>query len=129
MLRRLRHRRFALLRISMVLLLALGMTMQPVLAALGEGHELAAHGQSAMDHSGHTLPHDAADTPSEQGHAGDPLHALLHYAHCCGTTVGIAGAMLSLPMPAWRSGQPEAALIQRIAAAHPGNRLRPPISS
>lgn len=81
------HRRLQWLRLLAMGLFALGMALQPVLAAAGELHALA-HDPGG-DHA-HAL-HDAegeqerleADGPDGES---ETLHTLLHFAHCCGAT-------------------------------------------
>lgn len=81
------HRRLQWLRLLALGLFALGMALQPVLAAAGELHALA-HDPGG-DHA-HAL-HDAEgeqDRLADDGPEGESetLHTLLHFAHCCGAT-------------------------------------------
>lgn len=92
-----------LLRVLVLGLFALGLVLQPVMAAVGEMHELA-HDPSGMH--GHDVHADeidmelAASGEQDQGGA-KTLHVLLHFAHCCGATV----ALLTVfePIPAIRA--------------------------
>jgi hypothetical protein len=91
-------------------LLALGMALMPVVASVGEIHELAHEGSGSHPMATHGDHHDAADdshsepeadVAGEDGQGSDPLHALLHYAHCCGQqSVTGAGLMPVLAQPA-----------------------------
>lgn len=86
MLRRKRHRRpISLLRLCLLALLALGLVLQPLFAAVGELHEFAHDptGTHAILDGGDIAKGDAA---KDAGGKSDPsgLHLLLEYAHCCG---------------------------------------------
>ncbi len=93
MVRHKRHRRsISLLRLCLLALLSLGLVLQPLLAAVGELHELAHDptGTHAVLDGGDV----AKDGPAKDaGDKSDPssLHLLLEYAHCCG----------QMPLSAW----------------------------
>jgi hypothetical protein len=81
-----RHRN--LLHTALLVLVAFGMLLQPVLAALGDLHEVehavalhSDHGHS--HHDGHEVPEDEGEVP------GDPVgsHGLLH---ACGAAAPVA---------------------------------------
>jgi hypothetical protein len=81
-----RHRRLPLLHVLVLGLLALGLVLQPVIAAVGEIHELG-HDPSGMhshdphaDHL-HAVPTAAGGNDPD---GSETLHALLDFAHCCG---------------------------------------------
>ena len=92
-----------LLRVLVLALFALGLVLQPVLAAAGEMHELA-HDPSGT-HSD-ALKADSVDTEltaaGEQSESGtETLHVLLDWAHCCGATAAMLPALKLIPiMPA-----------------------------
>ena len=103
---RLRRRRWLpLLRVLVLGLFALGLVLQPVMAAVGEMHELAhdpsgshVHGQHADDLDAEL---DAGDEHDEDG--ARTLHVLLHFAHCCGATAALVQVLepvSSMPMDA-----------------------------
>jgi len=133
-----RYRFPFVLRIFVLGVLALGMALTPVLGSLGELHELA-HDPSGSHvpatHGDHHAPaadsHDvaAADTGAEDGQGTDPLHALLHFAHCCGQQ-SLTGSTLIplLAQPASSSAllMPDAQLMPKSAALAP---FRPPITT
>lgn len=88
-----RHRLPFVLRVIVLGLLALGMALMPVLASLGELHELAHDPSGSPGLATHGEHHaaasdshdfDEADADGAEGQGSDPLHALLHFAHCCG---------------------------------------------
>ena len=86
------RRRFRLvLRQLLVLGLACVMALQPVLATMGEIHELS-HGlvESHLHDADHASVADevVAQGERDDGAAG-ALHALHHFAHCCGHSVVI----------------------------------------
>ncbi len=77
-----RPTRLSLRMLALLVLLALGLVMQPLVTSLGELHGALAHGEgvSALhgDHVG--APHLDASRHAEP----DMAHALLHVVHCCG---------------------------------------------
>jgi hypothetical protein len=84
-----RRRRLPLLHLVVLGLFAMGLMLQPVLAAFGEVHGLAhdAGGLAQVLHAD-----DAANDRIATGESGEDaatLHALLHFAHCCGTAAAI----------------------------------------
>ncbi|MCB1569440.1 MAG: hypothetical protein KDI69_11570 [Xanthomonadales bacterium] len=87
------HRLF---RTALLVLLALCLVTQPVLAALGEMHERRVHPESATLHLDQVGSHadGAAHDESE-----DTLHLLLHFAHCCGQTTAVFAANIWTPAP------------------------------
>lgn len=126
--------RSSLPRLLLTLWLAFAVLLQPVLSALGEVHEAAAHAASGADlHPDHAQPHDDPhgvvpphDGPSEDGGV---LHVLLHVAHCCGYSMGLAiDASIA---PAMRIDA--ARLLPPVSVRRPGAHLtspfRPPISA
>jgi hypothetical protein len=68
------------------MVLAVSLLLRPVLSSIGEMHELA-HDPSGqhldIEHAAGATTHDAARERGE-GKSADTLHALLHFAHCCG---------------------------------------------
>ena len=81
------------LRLMALSLFALGMALQPVLAAAGELHALA-HDPGG-DHA-HAL-HDAEGEQDRlaadgAGSEAETLHTLLHFAHCCGAAAAAVPA-------------------------------------
>lgn len=67
-----------LLRLPALFLLVFAMLATPVLAAVGDLHEV---GHSEMTDAG---AHGVDDHDGDEEHAeGDLLHALMHAAHCC----------------------------------------------
>ncbi|QOY62661.1 hypothetical protein INQ40_12455 [Lysobacter sp. H21R4] len=87
----------------MLVLLGLGLVLQPVMAAVGEMHELA-HDPSGMH--GHDVHADDLDVELEASGEQDQggaktLHVLLHFAHCCGATAAVLNVFEPIPaMPA-----------------------------
>lgn len=99
---RFRPRRWLpLLRVLVLVLFALGLVLQPVMAAAGEMHEFA-HDPSGM-HSD-ALQADSVDAElaaaaGEQGEGGtETLHVLLDWAHCCGATAAMLPGIKLIPM-------------------------------
>ncbi len=125
-----RHRWHQILRTGLMLVVALSLIAQPMLNALGEMHELAAHADSASRHDAHYQPHVLGATTQVDDHdAGSPMHALLHYAHCCGHLIGLAGIEPSLPGAHWPHAQPTDTVAYVIASARVTTPFRPPITA
>lgn len=86
---RARHRRAHLTRLLALWLLLLSAIWQPVLASVGDIHELshggAAHAVAEGDHAHEDDRLDSGD----QEEAGNLLHALMHAGHCCGHAVAM----------------------------------------
>ena len=105
-------RRNTLLRTIALAVLALSLILRPLAASLGELHEFAHHPisqhQDIDDLPAKASIAKAAQMASE-GDGAQPLHVLLHFAHCCGQTAAtpvnyVFGAVDSPPatQPAWR---------------------------
>lgn len=124
-----RHRR--LLRSALLVLLALGMTIQPTLAALGELHgvEHAVAAQSDDGH-GHAHPVDSAShehpgAPSDPDHATGQ-HGLLH--QCASGSFALPEAIVSLSRPAPSGSRLPQAGPFHLPGDAPSLPFRPPIA-
>lgn len=116
------------LRLPALALLLLAVVANPLLAALGDLHELgsgSSHLHSLAEH-----PATSGDRgPQDDSHEGGGLlHALMHASHCCGHPSAVAPAILHvLPFVA-ASTAPQA-----MHAVQPAARLeslfRPPIAA
>lgn len=126
----LRRRPAASLRLIAYAILALALLVRPVLASLGEIHELA-HDPSGshLDISaGADTHHDEADEAGE-GSDANALHTLLHFAHCCGQLSAAAVAITFDPVnlaPALRVHEPPNASVPMARWQTP---FRPPITT
>ena len=92
------------LRVFVLALFALGLALQPVLASLGELHELA-HDQA--DTHAHAVPAHPSDNDNDEPGAADSadpgrsgvLHSLMHLAHCCGSfTAALTAGLRVMPV-------------------------------
>lgn len=74
---------------------ALGMVVQPVMAAAGEVHELAHDPSGSHLHPADNAMADSApDSGAARGTPDNPsLHLLMDLAHCCGGTVAVLPAL------------------------------------
>lgn len=93
--RRPRYRLPLALRVFVLVLFALSMALQPVLASMGEVHELAhdpTGGHAHVDHIDTLADDFSAADDKEEGAAGT-LHTLLHFAHCCGQSATLIPAL------------------------------------
>ena len=98
---RLRPRRWLpLLRVLVLGLFALGLVLQPVMAAVGEMHELAHDPSGTHSHDLHADELDAELVAAgEQDQDGaKTLHVLLHFSHCCGATAALLPVLKPLPV-------------------------------
>lgn len=116
------RRRLSPLQLLALALLAFSLLARPTLAALGELHELAHAPTGTHLHlGGHA---DAGDTHDDEG----GLHALLHFAHCCGhqpaTPATSQQAMLPLPPDA----DPPKAQAPAVSSLRLLAPFRPPIA-
>ena len=120
----------ACLRLAAFALLALGLCLQPVLAAMGETHEAVAHAAEVV---GHAHVHADADAQVRHGGGqddeGSRLHQLLHFAHCCGQGASALlpafpqFARVTLPLLRQREG------IVLPLSRQPNPHDRPPIAA
>nr|WP_298130248.1 hypothetical protein [uncultured Pseudoxanthomonas sp.] len=127
MLRVLRHRRFFLLRLPALAVLLLAVLANPVLASLGDLHELGngnEHLHAVSDHADADADHGHADGDAGEG---DLLHALMHASHCCGHLTAIVPAPLLVQGMLLPSVAP-ATDAMPLPPARPASLLRPPIA-
>ena len=128
MLRFLRHRRFALLRLPALAVLLLAVLANPVFASLGDLHELGngnEHLHAVNEHAGVAAGHDHADGEAGEG---DLLHALMHASHCCGHLTAIVPAPMRVPAMILPDVTPIMATVP-MAHAPRASLLRPPIAA
>lgn len=113
-------------------LLTLALMVQPMIAAIGEVHELghatvslgavAAH---ADDHSGAQHADQAPDEPE----SNDAMHVLLHFAHCCSQTPTTLGSAQVQLLAVAGSDAPLVAATPLPLKASANDVLRPPITA
>lgn len=128
MLRLLRHRRFILLRLPALAVLLLAVLANPVLASLGDLHELGngnEHLHAVNEHADATTGHDHANGDAGEG---DLLHALMHASHCCGHLTAIVPAPMRVPAMRLATMAPVMAAVP-VGHAPRGSLLRPPITA
>lgn len=117
------------LRLFVLGLLALSLLLKPVLASMGELHELA-HDPSGQHSHVDEFAGDADGEASGKGGNDDELgtlHMLLHFAHCCGHSP--AATLPAIPtvtgLPVGNSHAPLS--VDRLASALSRSLFRPPI--
>lgn len=121
------------LRVFVLAVFALGLVVQPVVAALGELHELA-HDPSGNHAVAHTDHADSVGGELSVAEESDPspagtMHSLMHHAHCCGqSAVAELPAMRGVPV-APGSSRPALAESQRLLQTPSLAPFRPPISA
>ena len=128
MLRFLRHRRVALLRLPALAMLLLAVLANPVLASLGDLHELGngnEHLHAVNEHADVATGHDHADGEAGEG---DLLHALMHASPCCGHLTAIVPAPMRVPAMILPDVTPIMATVP-MAHAPRASLLRPPIAA
>lgn len=126
----LRHRLVRLLRLPALAVLLLAVLANPVLASLGDLHELGRGGDhlhAVSDHGGGASGDSHAHADGGAGE-GDLLHALMHASHCCGHLTAIVPAPLVLPGVFLPSHAPAADAVPS-PRARPASLLRPPIAA
>ena len=125
----LRQCRF-LLRLPALAVLLLAVLANPVLASLGDLHELGGGGghlDAVSGHAGGIPGNDHGHADGEAGE-GDLLHALMHASHCCGHLTAIVPAAMRVPAMKLLSAAPVAATMA-VPRAPATSLLRPPISA
>lgn len=83
-----RHRCPRRLRLFALLLIAVGLVFQPVLAAAGEIHEFSHDPSGSHAHDVHADSGAASDLADDTAGSAT-LHVLLHFAHCCGANTAL----------------------------------------
>lgn len=126
--RRHRHCLLRALHTSLMLVLALCLAVQPLLAAVGEVHESTNHAATAGLHDDHAAPHRTVQAGDADRDRDDgTLHLLLHYAHCCGHNVAVAAAGLAALNVAPAGKQVLPPVMSHVASSRPNTPFRPPI--
>lgn len=125
------------LRLAVLALLALGLCLQPVLAAMGEAHEAVAHAAQAASHAhvhadmGADIDTDAAPAQPD-GQAPEresPLHLLMHFTHCCGQSASVLPPLLAAVAVAAAPHLPGHAVPALTLRTRPNSLYRPPIAA
>jgi hypothetical protein len=123
------RRRRSLLHWLVSTCLVLAMIVQPVLASIGEMHELA-HGLAETHVSGDDHDDVRAELAA-QGEAGDreatTLHLVHHMAHCCGQTAAPAVSFDPAVLPEAEGPLAICAALERPADEPRLAPFRPPI--
>ncbi|MEO6226364.1 MAG: DUF2946 family protein [Thermomonas sp.] len=96
MTKHLANRLLSSLRTLVLALFVLGVVVQPVAASVSEIHELS-HDPVEFQTLAEHLDLPASD--ADEGGGSEPLHALHHFAHCCGQFTAIITAVFELPLP------------------------------
>jgi hypothetical protein len=120
---------------ALLAMLALGFVLQPVLAAIGETHELS-HA-AAMQADGHVIDQHDRDgqvsdsedpgATTDPGDGDSPWHAALHFAHCCGQVSStLTSSHLTVPMQFGAAVVPQAYSTLSVASSA-FEPQRPPI--
>ena len=123
------RRRRSLLHWLVSTCLVLAMIVQPVLASIGEMHELA-HGLAETHVSGNDHDDVGAELAA-QGEAGDreatTLHLVHHMAHCCGQTAVPAVSFDAALVPVAAGSLAICSALERPADEPRLAPVRPPI--
>ena len=125
--RALRRPRCLLLRLPALALLLLAVLANPVLASLGDLHELGSRGEhlhAVSEHGDVASGHEHADGEAGEG---DLLHALMHASHCCGHLTAIVPAPMLVQGMLLPSVAP-ATDAMPLPPARLASLLRPPIA-
>jgi hypothetical protein len=126
-----RHRRHAAaVRLIVFAILAVSLLLRPMLSSIGEIHELA------HDPGGQHLDIDAwsgksglQQAGSLHDGAGDTLHTLLHFAHCCGHAPATFPVFDLAPADLTVASPPSNKAREAVPRARWQSPFRPPISA
>lgn len=131
MARRARRRFVSLIRLLAVMVFALTLLVGPVLSSIGEVHELAhdPSGQHSDVESGHRRSTHNTVREQQEGKAADTLHALLHFAHCCGQASAAFQAKILDAVEIAPATRPAAFVDASVSRARWYTPFRPPIES
>lgn len=113
-------------------LLALALTVQPMIAAIGEVHELSHTAGSAGTIAAHADNHGSAqhaDQAPNESESNDAMHVLLHFAHCCSQTSTTLGSAQVQVLAIAGSDAPLVAATRLPLKASANDVLRPPIAA
>lgn len=120
------------LRVLVLAMIAFGIIMQPFFASIGEVH-LLAHDSAdllASQHGQHSLADHATGRAQGDPAPGDEdsLHALMHYAQCCGQVGALWSLHANIPTMAPDASRPAMAEARDLALSPLRAPFRPPIS-
>ena len=105
-------------------LLVLCVVSRPVLASLGEVHEIGHAGSTTHEH----VQDQAGDAGHDGSAPGEALHALLHFAHCCGHVSALDHAAGTPGLAYQAAAAPTPGVMPPPGHAPPGSLFRPPIA-
>lgn len=125
-----RRHRYGILHWLMLVGFLLSLVVQPVLASMGELHELA-HGLTETHlHAagGDDLSDELAAQEEDEDAAAQALHVVHHMAHCCGQGA-VAAPALRFELMSPEADAPESMLYARPLTAPRVAPFRPPITA
>lgn len=125
MVRHFRRRYPLALRLAMLAMLVLLLLVKPVLASIGELHELA-HDPSGA-HSHVIDESEIVEAQADQSDSAGTMHVLLEFAHCCGQSTTPAPPALVLPQHYLIGLSLAKVEAQIVSGAHTLAPFRPPI--
>ena len=113
-------------------LLALALLVQPMVAAIGEVHELSHAAGSLSAVAAHSDDHSGAqhaDQAPNEPESNDAMHVLLHFAHCCSQTPTTLGSAQVQLLAVAGSDAPLVAATPLPLKPSANDVLRPPITA
>lgn len=119
------------LRLIAYAILAFSLLLRPVLASVGELHELA-HDPSGSHldiSSGGGATHHDKVSEDEEGGSSAAMHTLLHFAHCCGQVSAAAVAVAFDGLRLLRAVRLHEPLGAALTLARWQSPFRPPITT
>lgn len=126
MLRRLRQQPARKWRIVLMTMLVMCLVLQPVLAAVGQVHDV-------FEQAAQTAPEQGAAAHHERDFAGtkaaDAIHVLLHQAHCCTPAAATFAAAPGLSAAGLSAAAPTSTTAVDRVPTRPGHPFRPPIAA
>lgn len=114
------------LRLPALVVLLCAVVTNPVLAAVGDVHELSQASAAHADPSHCDVADD--DGAQDDDDAGDILHALVHGAHACGHLVGLATPTFVVEPFFGHIAAPDHA-VKPLDSLQPLTITRPPITA
>ncbi|MBS0200451.1 MAG: hypothetical protein JSR70_08375 [Proteobacteria bacterium] len=112
-------------------ILALSLILRPLAASLGELHEFA-HNPTNQHQDIGDLPTKASITDgakvASEGDNAEPLHLLLHFAHCCGHAAATPSEFHLQAFNSPPASRPTWQLQATVASARWKTPFRPPIT-
>jgi hypothetical protein len=125
-----RRRHAAAVRLIVFAILAVSLLLRPMLSSIAEIHELAHDpGGQHLDIEAWSGNPDLQEAGNLHDGAGDTLHTLLHFAHCCGHVTATCPVFDLAPAELTVASAPSNKAREAVPRARWQSPFRPPISA